>query len=93
MMLLTANSMHIPQHDNASMDIQLVDVGLRTVDRIVAETGSKVLQSFQEICAELHQRAQHMCGQAIMMARECRLFSNLSAIQSDYERPRPRDDF
>ena len=75
--------MHNSLHDNASLDKQLVDIGLRTVDKMVEETNSKVLQSFQETCAELHQRAQHMRGQAVMMAHERDFFSHLPDVQSE----------
>jgi hypothetical protein len=93
MMLLTANSMHKPQHDNSSLDKQLVDAGLQSLDRIVEETKSEVMQSFQETCTELHRRAQQMRGQAIMMANERHFFSHLPDIQSESEIHGHRDGF
>ncbi|RMZ83010.1 hypothetical protein DV737_g1768, partial [Chaetothyriales sp. CBS 132003] len=44
MMLLTANSMLKPQHDKFALDKQLVDAGMRLLDRMVEETGSEPLR-------------------------------------------------
>ena len=74
MILLTAYSMHKPGHDNSSLDKRLVDTGLQTLDRMVGATNIAMLRSTRAICVELHQRAQQMRGEAIMMAKERDMF-------------------
>jgi hypothetical protein len=68
MVLLVANSMQSPRHDDLPLDNHLVVVGLQTVDRIANETGNKAIQSFQRTCTELHQRTQQMCAEAAIVA-------------------------
>lgn len=58
MMLLTVNSMQRSQHDPLSLDDQLIDAGLRTLDKIVEDTQSEVVRSFREMCTELVQDSQ-----------------------------------
>lgn len=67
MVLLTANSMHTPQHNDLALDSQLVQVGLQTLDTMVQETGNEMLKSFQATCAELHQHTQRRCVEAAIM--------------------------
>ncbi len=68
MVLLIANSMHRPNHGDLSLDSQLVEIGLQTVDKMAKETESEMLQTFQATCTELHQRTQQRCAEAAMMA-------------------------
>lgn len=58
MMLLTVNGMQRSQHDTLSLDEQLIEAGLRTLDKIVEDTQSEVVRSFQKMCAELVQDSQ-----------------------------------
>ena len=58
MMLLTVNGMQRPQHDMLSLDNQLIEAGLRTLDKIVEDTQSEVVRSFQKMCSELVQDSQ-----------------------------------
>jgi hypothetical protein len=64
MMLLVANSMHKPRHDNLFLDNHLVENGLQIVNKMVKETDSELLRSFQITCSELHQRTQEKCALA-----------------------------
>jgi glycerate-2-kinase len=68
MVLLAANSMHRPKHDNLSLDSHLVEIGLQTIDKMVKATKNKMLQSFQDTCTELHQRMQQRCAEAVVIA-------------------------
>jgi hypothetical protein len=68
MMLLTANIMHRPQHENSAFDSQLVNTGVRTLDKMVEETGSEALQQFRDTCTELDQAAQLRRDPASMTA-------------------------
>lgn len=62
MVLLTANSMHRPKHGDMSLDNDLVEIGLQTIDKMVKETENEMLKSFQATCTELHQcKQQRMC--------------------------------
>lgn len=74
MMLLTANSMHKPQHDKLSIDKQLVDDGLQVIDRIVEETENEALRSFQGTCAELLQHALQRRDIAVVVANDGNFF-------------------
>lgn len=65
MMLLVANSMHKPRHGKLFMDNDLVENGLQTVDKMVKETKSELLRSFQVTCTELHQCTQEKCALAV----------------------------
>lgn len=58
MLLLTANILHRPQHGYTVLDTQLVDAGMRTLDKMVEETGSEALKQFRDTCIELNQEAQ-----------------------------------
>ncbi|KAF3396969.1 hypothetical protein DPV78_007848 [Talaromyces pinophilus] len=58
MMLLTVNGMQRSQHDTLSLDEQLIEAGLRTLDKIVEDTQSEVVRSFQKMCTELVQDSQ-----------------------------------
>lgn len=51
-----------------SLDNRLVEVGLQTVEKMMQETGSELLRSFQTTCAELHQHTQRRCVEAAIMA-------------------------
>ncbi|PTB42725.1 hypothetical protein M441DRAFT_57394 [Trichoderma asperellum CBS 433.97] len=68
MVLLTANSMHRPQHNKLALDSQLIEVGLQTLEKMVQETGSEMLKSFQATCAELYQHTQRRCDEAAIIA-------------------------
>jgi hypothetical protein len=68
MVLLTANSMHRPRHNDLSLDNHLVEIGLQKIDKMAKETESEMLQSFQATCTELHQRTQQRCSEAAIMA-------------------------
>lgn len=65
MLLLTANSMHRPIHDDLFFDSHLVETGLQTIKDMMEETESETLQSFQATCSELHQRTQQKCAEAV----------------------------
>lgn len=65
MMLLTANSMDDPQHDDMLSDKRLVEDGLQLLEQMVKETRSEALQSFQTTCTELHQYVQRKSGQPV----------------------------
>ncbi|KAL3704110.1 hypothetical protein TMatcc_009800 [Talaromyces marneffei ATCC 18224] len=58
MMLLTVNGMQRTQHDTPSLDDQLVEAGLGTLDKIIEETQSEVVRSFRDMCKELVQDSQ-----------------------------------
>lgn len=58
MLLLTANTMHNPQHELATGDSQLVDAALQKLDKIVDETKVDELRAFYDTCTDLHQHAQ-----------------------------------
>lgn len=74
MLLLTANSLHRPEHRDMVLDIHLVDIGLQTVDGFVKETGDERLLSFQATCTELHQRAQQRRAETVIMADNADVF-------------------
>jgi hypothetical protein len=65
MVLLTANSMHTPTHDDFFFDSHLVETGLEIIKDIMKETESETLRSFQAVCTELHQRMQQKCAEAV----------------------------
>jgi hypothetical protein len=68
MMLLTANSMHDPEHDNVITDSDLVEDWLHIIDRKVKETGNDMLRSFHANSTELHQHVQRKCAEAGVIA-------------------------
>lgn len=82
MVILTANGMHKPQHNNLVSDIRLIEAGLQTVDKMVQETGSEMLKSFQATCAELHQHTQRRCLEAAIMANDVDYTSSFLATQN-----------
>lgn len=55
MMLLTVNGMQRPQKDTLSLDEQLIEAGLRILDKVIEHTQSEVVRSFQKLCTELLQ--------------------------------------
>ena len=64
MLLLTFNSMQRPQHNQLSLDNQLVDRGLKMLDQVADETQSEIVLNFRKTCAGLHQRSAEMrCSQ------------------------------
>lgn len=68
MVLLTAYSIHRPKHRDLSLDSHLVEIGLRTIDKMAKETEkNEMLKSFQATCTELHQRTQQRCAEASIM--------------------------
>ena len=58
MVVLTANSMHKPQHDDLVSDKELVSDGLQFLDKMVEDNKCEVLRTFHQTCTELHQRVQ-----------------------------------
>ncbi|EHK44580.1 hypothetical protein TRIATDRAFT_224048 [Trichoderma atroviride IMI 206040] len=85
MVILTANSMHKPQHNNLALDSQLIEVGLQTVDQMVQETGNEMLKSFRATCAELHQHTQRRCVEAAIRANTVEYSSSFLATQNESE--------
>ena len=81
MMLLTANNMQKPQHEKFPWDEQLVDAGLQFLDKMVEETKSEALRSFQDTCAELHQHAQCRRDKAVIMANNHNSFLHFPDTQ------------
>lgn len=69
-MILTANSMYDPKHDNLFSDSYLVKNELQIVDKMAKETGSDMLQSFQATCTELYQYLQRKCAKAGIIAND-----------------------
>ncbi|KAH8799847.1 fungal-specific transcription factor domain-containing protein [Xylogone sp. PMI_703] len=92
MLLLTANSMHRPEHSNVSLDSNLVETGLQTVDKMARETESEMLQSFQATCTELHQRTQQRCAEAAIMANSVNCSSYFVGMQYGIEGNSHRGD-
>lgn len=68
MVLLTANNMHKPKHNDLSLDSKLVETALHKIDTMAKETKSEAVESFQVTCTELHQRTQQRCAELAMMA-------------------------
>ncbi|KAF2435307.1 hypothetical protein EJ08DRAFT_580643 [Tothia fuscella] len=93
MVLLTANSMHKPIHSDLSLDKYLVEVGLRTVDKIAKDTGSEMLQSFQETCTELHERTQQKRAEAAGIANSVESSSYFVNLQHSLEGNNPHIEF
>lgn len=93
MVLLTANSMHKPKHDDLSLDSHLVEIGLRTIGIMVKKTENEKLQSFQATCTELHQRTQQRCAEAAIMANNVDRSSCFVDIQYGVEGNSQHDDF
>ena len=57
MVLLTVKSMQNPRHDDLSLDVHLLEGSLRKIHRMIEDTKSEALQSFQDIFTELRQHA------------------------------------
>jgi hypothetical protein len=93
MVLLTANSMHRPNHGALSLDIHLVESGLRTIDKMAKEAENETLKSFQTTCTELHQRTQQRCAEAAIMANSVEFLSGFEDIHRGIEGNRHHDDF
>jgi hypothetical protein len=64
MLLLTFNSIQRPHHEQVSFDNDLVDAGLKMLDRVVEETQSEIVRSFRTTCTGLHLDAQQRCAEA-----------------------------
>ena len=57
--ILTAQSMYMPQHDQSAGDEQLVNCGIQTLRKVAYDTNSEKLQYFHRTCVELHLLAQN----------------------------------
>lgn len=57
MLLVTANNMRRPWHENMFSDTQLLNSGLQVVGKMVEDTGHEGLRSFRDACIELDQEA------------------------------------
>ena len=68
MVLLTAHSIHRAGHTKVFFDKELVDAGLKVLDRIVEETKSDDLRSVRDTCIELQDKAQQRRRQDYMIA-------------------------
>jgi len=68
MLLLTFNSMQRPQHDQLSLDYQLVERGLKVLDEVAEETQSEIVRSFRQTCAGLHRDVERRRAEANVMA-------------------------
>ncbi len=58
------------QHDKLSYDSQLIEAGLRTLDKLVEETQSDLVRSLRDTCTELNQDAQRRRVEVTMMAND-----------------------
>ncbi|KAF1849108.1 uncharacterized protein K460DRAFT_278392 [Cucurbitaria berberidis CBS 394.84] len=93
MVLLIANSMHRPKHSDSSLDRQLVDFGLQTVDRMVKETENETIRSCQATFAELHQLMQKRCAESAITANNVDWASCLVDMQHGIEGNSHQEDF
>ena len=59
MMLLIANTMHRPDHSHYLLDSQLIDVGMKTVDRMADGSRNDALEAFRVTFVELRRDAWH----------------------------------
>lgn len=57
MMLLITNTLHRPDNDFYPFDSQLVDVGMKSVDSMLDESGHEAFKHFRATFAELRQDA------------------------------------
>lgn len=89
-MLLMVNSMHRSRYDNMSLDNQLVEAGLRTLDEMVEETQSEALRSFRKTCTELNQDALRRRVEAAVTANNAdfSMFSVDTRWRSEENGPR-----
>lgn len=56
-MLLTANTMHRPDHGYYSSDSHIIDVGMKTVDLIADGSGNDTIKAFRATLVELRHDA------------------------------------
>jgi hypothetical protein len=68
LMLLTFNGLQNPHNEKLSSDNNLVDTGLRMLDRIVEDTQSEVVCSFRDACGTLNQESRRRRAEASVMA-------------------------
>jgi hypothetical protein len=68
MLLLTFNSMQRLHHEQVSFDNELVDAGLKMLNRAAEETQSEIVRSFRETCGGLHRDTQLRRAEARVMA-------------------------
>jgi hypothetical protein len=70
--ILTAQSMYMPEHDQSAGDEQLVNRGIQTLKNMAHDTNSEKLQYFYRTCVELHLLAQksHRQGKKTSNNRE-----------------------
>jgi hypothetical protein len=68
MLLLTFNILQRPYHDQAFFDDELVDSGLRMLEKVAEETQSEIVRSFRETCTGLHLDAQQRRAEASELA-------------------------
>jgi hypothetical protein len=68
MLLLTFNSMQRPQHDQLSLDNELVDTGLQMLDQVAEETQSEIVRSFRKTLTGLHRDAQQRRSETSVLA-------------------------
>jgi len=69
MLLLTFNNMHRPQHDQLSLDNELVDTGLQMLGQVAEDTQSEIVRSFRKTCTGLHRDAQQRRAEASVNAK------------------------
>ena len=93
MVLLTANSMHRPKHGDLSLDSHLVEIGLQKIDKMVKETESEKLRSFQATCTEMHQRTQQRCAEAAIIASNIDYSSGFVDMRHGVEGSSHHDSF
>lgn len=65
MLLLTANNMCRPWHENLSSDSQLFNSGLQNVSKMVQDTNHEGLRFFRDACIELDQEAHRRSSRAV----------------------------
>lgn len=79
MMLLTFNGMKRPQHFQWSLDYQLVETGLRILEKVLEEAPNEVVRSFYDICTELHRDCQRRSTEFTAVANEIDLSAYLTS--------------
>lgn len=77
MLLLTVKSMQVGPYDQLSLDGQLIESGLRKLDRVLEEIQSEVIRSFRNTCAELNEMAQRRRSEAKRMAHNTEMSTYL----------------
>jgi hypothetical protein len=68
MLLLMVNSMQGSQHDKLSLDNELINAGLQSLDKVLEETQSEVVRTFRDAFTKLNGAAQRRHAEATMMA-------------------------